>query len=152
MDAEGVCHLYEHSLRKHGMRYIPFVGDGDSKCYASVTKSEPYGPGVFIPKEDCIGHVTKRMGTALRKVLTDYKGNINSLYMKNILYLLKHCEYGLYLVKDLKFKVVLFLRANFQHEYSQPENVVLLLLDFFLCGNSHQNFNAPKSTEVVVQA
>ena len=108
---------------------------------------------MFIPKEDCIGHVTKRMGTALRKVLTDYKGNINSLYMKNILYLLKHYEYGLYLVKDLKLKVVLFLRANFQHEYSQRENVVLLLLDFFLFGgNSHQNFNSPKSTEVVAQA
>ena len=80
MEAEGACRLYERSLRKHGMRYIPFVGDGDSKSYASVTKSEPYGPGVFIPKEDCIGHVTKRMGTAL--------------YMKNILcYLLKHYEY-----------------------------------------------------------
>ena len=107
---------------------------------------------MFIPKEDCIGHVTKRMGTALRKVLTDYKGNINSLYMKNILYLLKHYEYGLYLVKDLKFKLVLFLRANFQHEYSLRENVVLLLLDFFFGGNSHQNFNSPKSTEVVAQA
>lgn len=92
MEAEGACRLYERSLRKHGMRYIPFVGDGDSKSYTSVTKSEPYGPGVFIPKEDCIGHVMKRMGTALRKVLTDYKGNINYLHMKSILcYLLKHC-------------------------------------------------------------
>ena len=63
----------------HGMRYISFVGDDDSKSYASVTKSKPHGPGVFIPKEDCIGHVMKRMGTALRKVLTAYKVNINSL-------------------------------------------------------------------------
>lgn len=100
MEAEGACRLYERSLRKHGMRYISFVGYGDSKSYASVTKSELYGPGVFIPKEDCIGHVTKRMGTALRKVLTDYKGNIISLYKKNILcYLLKHYEYVLYPVK-----------------------------------------------------
>ena len=90
------------------------LGDGDSKSYASVTKSEPYGPGVFIPKEDCIGHVTKRMGTALKKVLTDYKGNIISLYKKNILcYLLKHYEYVLYPVKYLKFTVVLFFRTNF---------------------------------------
>ena len=56
---------------------------------------------MFIPKEDCIGHVTKRMETALRKVLTDYKGNINSSYMTNILYLVKHYEYGLYPVKYL---------------------------------------------------
>ena len=103
MEAEGACRLYERSLCKHGIRYISFVGDGDSKSYASVTKSKPYGPGVFIPnyKEDCIGHVTKRMETALRKVLTDYKGNINSSYMTNILYLLKHYEYVLYPVKYL---------------------------------------------------
>ena len=105
MEAEGACRLYERSLRRHGMRYIPYVGHGDhSKSYASVTKSKPYGPGVFIPKEDCIGHVTKRMGTALRKVLTDYKGNINSPYMTNIFYLLKHYEkyYVKYLI-HIKF-------------------------------------------------
>ena len=77
--------------------------------------------------------MTKRKGTALKKVLTDKKGNINSSYMNNILYLLKHYEYGLCPVKYLKFKVVLFLRANFQHEYSQPENAVLLVLFFFFC-------------------
>ena len=75
MEAAGACRLYERSLVRHKMRYIPFVGDGDSKSHASVTRSEPYGPGVFIPKEDCIGHVTKRMGTALRKLQANYKGN-----------------------------------------------------------------------------
>jgi len=34
----------------------------------------PYGPAVYIPKEDCIAHVTKRMGTALRKLTTTHKG------------------------------------------------------------------------------
>lgn len=74
MEAEGACRLYGRSLEKHKMRYIPFVGDGDSKSYSSVCKSEPYGPSAFIPKEDCIGHVTKRMGTALRKVKANYGG------------------------------------------------------------------------------
>ena len=60
------------------MQYIPFVGDGDSKSYASMTKAQPYGAGVHIPKKACIGHVTKRMGNALRKVLTEYKGNVFS--------------------------------------------------------------------------
>lgn len=57
------------------MRYIPFVGDGHSKSYSSMLKSQPYDPAVYIPKEDCIGHVTKWIGTALRKLTTTYKGN-----------------------------------------------------------------------------
>jgi len=71
--------------------------------------------------------------------------------MKNILYLLKHYEYGLCPVKYLEFKVLLFLGANFQHEYNQSENAVLLLLGFFFFGNSHPYFILPKSTEVVAQ-
>lgn len=74
MEAEGACRLYGRSLAKHKLKYIPFVGDGDSKSYKAVTDSAPYGHGVFIPKEDCIGHVTKRMGTALRKLVDSHKG------------------------------------------------------------------------------
>ena len=37
-------------------------------------KLPPYGPAVYIPKEDCIAHVTKRMGTTLRKLTTTHKG------------------------------------------------------------------------------
>ena len=74
MEEEGACRLYGRSLGKHKLRYIPFIGDGDSKSYAEVKKLAPYGEAVLIPKEDCIGHVTKRMGTALRKLQTTYKG------------------------------------------------------------------------------
>ena len=74
MEAEGAARLYERSIEKHKFRYIPFVWEGDSKSYSSVNKSLPYGAGVTIPQEDCIGHVTKRMGTALRKVKANYGG------------------------------------------------------------------------------
>lgn len=74
MEAEGGRRLYGRSLQKQKLHYIPFVGDGDSKSYAEVKKMAPYGEAVFIPKEDCIGHVTKRVGTALRKLQTTYKG------------------------------------------------------------------------------
>ena len=49
------------------------MGDGDNKSYTEVSKMAPYGPAVFIPKEDCIAHVPERMRTAIRK-LTTYKG------------------------------------------------------------------------------
>ena len=74
MEAEGAARLYGRSIEKHKFRYIPFVWEGDRKSYSSICKSLPYGAGVIIPKEDCIGHVTKRMGTALRKVKADYGG------------------------------------------------------------------------------
>jgi len=50
------------------------VGDGDSKSYTEVCKMAPYGPAVYIPEEDCITHVTKQMGTVLRKLTTTHKG------------------------------------------------------------------------------
>ena len=56
------------------LRYIPFVGDGDSKSYSEVCKMAHYGLAVFIPKEDCITHVTEQMGTALRKLILTRKG------------------------------------------------------------------------------
>ena len=74
MEARGSCLLFGRSLDKHKLRYIPFVGDGDSKSYTEVCKLVPYGPAVYIPKEDCIAHVTKRIGTALRKLTTTHKG------------------------------------------------------------------------------
>ena len=74
MEARGSCLLFGRSLDQHKLRYIPFVGDGDSKSYTEVRKMAPYGRANYIPKEDCIAHVTKRMGTALRKLTTTHKG------------------------------------------------------------------------------
>jgi len=71
MEAEGALRLYKRSVEKHNLRYIPFVGDGDSKSYIKVCQAQT---DVFIPKEDCVGHVTKRMGSALRRLHAEYKG------------------------------------------------------------------------------
>ena len=88
MEAEGAARLYGRSIEKQKFRYIPFVWEGDRKSYSSICKSLPYGAGVTIPKEDCIGHVTKRMGTALRKVKADYGGTSMGLIIIIILLLL----------------------------------------------------------------
>ena len=73
MEAEGARRLYGRSLLRHKLHYIPFEGDGDSKSYTEMKKMAPYGEAVFIPKEDCIRHVTKRMRTALRKLQATYR-------------------------------------------------------------------------------
>ena len=74
MESSGVLQLYRRSSEKRSLRYIPFIGDGDSASYNSVCIEKPYGETIFIPKVDCIAHVTKRMGTNLRSLVRDYKG------------------------------------------------------------------------------
>jgi len=61
MEASGAVTLYQRS-EEIGLRYIPFIGDGDSKAYSNVSQAHPYGPSVYIPKEECVANVTKRMG------------------------------------------------------------------------------------------
>lgn len=63
--------LWLRSLRKHNMRYVTVVSDGDAKAYKSIIDLQPYGPDCIVEKEDCINHVCKRMGTALRNLVSD---------------------------------------------------------------------------------
>ncbi|CAH3024408.1 unnamed protein product [Porites evermanni] len=72
MEVAGVLTLYKRT--PEGIRYSPFVGDGDSKSYSQLEQAAPYGRSFHKPKEDCIAHVTKRMGTNLRKKVAEYKG------------------------------------------------------------------------------
>ena len=44
------------------------MSDGDSKTYLNLCDKEPYGKNVAIIKHECVGHVQKRMGKALRDV------------------------------------------------------------------------------------
>lgn len=74
MEAEGAVRIYQRSEEKRKLRYLPFVGDGDSKAYSSVQQAVPYGHAVYIEKEECIAHVTKRMGTNLRALVAKNKG------------------------------------------------------------------------------
>lgn len=70
MEAEGAVRLWGRSEEK-GLRYVTFLGDGDSSSYKAVTNmNEGKGPyeDVTMKKEECINHVQKRMGTRLRKL------------------------------------------------------------------------------------
>ena len=84
MEAEGAVRIYLRSEEKRELRYMPYVGDGDSKGYARVQYAKPYGSAVEIEKEECIAHVIKRMGSNLRVTVQKYKGKPNILnYEKN---------------------------------------------------------------------
>ena len=74
MEAEAAPILWGRSEEQHRLRYTTFIGDGDSKGFTAVTNASPYGPDVAIEKEECVGHVQKRVGTNLRKLKKELSG------------------------------------------------------------------------------
>ncbi|GFU28935.1 uncharacterized protein TNCV_470661 [Trichonephila clavipes] len=54
------------------------TGDGDCKAFDAVKKKNIYGNEYPIEKLECIGHVMKRMGTILRRLKAQLKGQILS--------------------------------------------------------------------------
>ena len=64
--------LWDRSLNR-GFRYTTMVSDGDSRTFNRLTEMKVYGDDITIVKEECVNHVAKRMGTALRKLTTQTK-------------------------------------------------------------------------------
>ena len=58
-----------------GFRYTTMVSDGDARTFRHLSDLKVYGEDVALAKEECINHVAKRMGTALRKLSTQTKKN-----------------------------------------------------------------------------
>lgn len=59
MEGEAACLLWQRSEQRRGLRYTTYIGDGDGKGYSAVCAAKPYGPGIAIVKEECVGHVQK---------------------------------------------------------------------------------------------
>ena len=76
METDGVISFFERSIENRNLIYKTYIGDGDSKANSTAQKSMPYGPLVFIKKEECKAHITKRMGTGLRTIVRNFKDNI----------------------------------------------------------------------------
>ena len=68
-----VKRIFERSEEKNKLRYTEYYGDGDSKGFTQV-ESTYKDKGVNIVKKECVGHVQKRVGTALRKLKKQKKG------------------------------------------------------------------------------
>ena len=48
------------------------LGDGDAKSHAKLLEDDPYN-GTLVTNMECVNHVTKRMGTALRTLVEKRK-------------------------------------------------------------------------------
>ena len=73
MEAAGVLDIYKRSIESRNLRYMKYLGDGDSKAYQDVVTADLY-EGKIPEKEECVGHVQKRVGARLRSLKNEYKG------------------------------------------------------------------------------
>lgn len=72
MEVEAALILFQRSLERHGLRYTTMLCDGDSRTFSAIQEAKVYG-FIEVKKEDCINHVQKRMGTALRNLVQKHR-------------------------------------------------------------------------------
>ena len=65
-------------MEKHNLKYSEYIGDGDTNSFGAVSQALQikFGDDYPIIKEDCIGHIQKRMGSALRNCKNNCRGTI----------------------------------------------------------------------------
>ncbi|CAN7946066.1 unnamed protein product [Ixodes pacificus] len=78
MEVEAALTMFQRSLTKHGLRYTTVLSDGDSRTFHALSEAKVYG-FIKIEKKDCVNHVHKRMGAALRNVVEKKKAQGESL-------------------------------------------------------------------------
>ena len=72
MNYDGIApamesHETQQSLQ-YNLLYTHLISDGDSKTFSLLSSLQPYGQEHPIQKLDCVGHVKKRLGSALRNL------------------------------------------------------------------------------------
>lgn len=69
-DRRNQAYLQEVKKRESSS-ILNTLGDGDSKAYAKVQNEYD---NIHVEKKECVGHVQKRVKTALRKLKKENKG------------------------------------------------------------------------------
>ena len=75
METNGAMQMFLQSMERRHLMYTIFVGDGDSDCFGKVSEEcAKLNIGYDLTKEECVGHVQKRLGTALREFKRKRRG------------------------------------------------------------------------------
>ena len=67
MESSAAIDIWNRSIEKHKLVYGTYIGDGDSSSFKNLLKSDPYKGEVIVRKEECLGHVQKRIKKRLMK-------------------------------------------------------------------------------------
>ena len=70
MESTAAIDVWSRSIKTHNLAYGTYIGDGDSSSFKNLLKSDPYHGLIPVRKEECIGHVQKRLKKRLMKKAT----------------------------------------------------------------------------------
>ncbi|GFW03664.1 uncharacterized protein TNCV_2537751 [Trichonephila clavipes] len=73
MEMEAAAILWQRSIKECNMCYTCILPDGDSKTFQYLMSLNIYGKGKPIKKEECINHISKRLGTGLRSKVKEWR-------------------------------------------------------------------------------
>ena len=76
MEADIIVEGFQQAEEKYGLRYMRFIGDGDSSVYAHIQEEVPVW-GCHVTKLECANHSCKCLRSSLEKLVEDkpfYKG------------------------------------------------------------------------------
>lgn len=69
---EAALILFKQSLERRSLHYTTILSYGDSRTYLALQEEKPYG-FVGIDKVECVNHVQKHLGMALRNIISKSK-------------------------------------------------------------------------------
>ena len=83
MECLAAVAIFSHSEDKLKLRLTSMLGNRDTKMIAELNEAKPYGPGVVIEKEECVGHVAKRLGDMRNKRVPNERGIVTNMKGKH---------------------------------------------------------------------
>jgi len=154
MEVDAVVEMFLRSEQLHGVRYSNYIGDGDAKTFKAILDIEPYGHEFKIKKNECIGHVEKRMGSRLRNVKKSAKlggkGKLTDVLIKK---LTRYYSLAIRRNSDSVIEMRKAIMATFYHYTStneKPQTAVLRAPTRGVSGASHK-FDHPHPLHEDVQ-
>ena len=75
MEVDGVLEMFKRSLEYFGVKFVKYIGDGDSKTHKKLVDGKPYDGEPDVEKQECVLHVKKRMYRhlqATKKTVTEH--------------------------------------------------------------------------------
>ena len=100
MESDGILDCFKSSMETRKLRYLTYIGDGDTKSFLNVVNADSY-PGYTIKKSECVGHVQKRCGKKLLQFKSTCKDMMPAEYhddkkdnkQKKLIFYLTHKTY-----------------------------------------------------------
>ena len=96
--------FFKCSIQKLKLIHISLLGDGDTKSIEELNLNKHFGPHITVTKEECVGHIAKRLYTRLKYL--GQKGAVHERRKKVRL----SSKNGLTKLKDASFDYFFFTK------------------------------------------